>query len=658
MPKCVFLVLLVVSVIAPRHSLADEWTFLGPEGGDARKLAFDPQNPNRILLGTNAGALFASDDGGRSWFFRAQIGDRQDYVLDDIVFDPRESRIVYIAAWSVEQKGRGGVFKSMDGGYNWRVLRPMEAKSVRALVLSPSAPRIVLAGTLEGVFRSDDAGNSWHAISQNREGPGNVGALAVHPANPDVMFAGTFHLPWRTKNGGRTWSLIRSGLIDDSDIFSIFIDPRNPDVVFASACSGIYKSSDGGTHFRKLRGIPFSARRTRVIRQHPSNSSIVYAGTTEGLWRTLNGGFTWSRLTDRNLVVNDVLIDPRNTNHLLVAADRIGILASHDGGMTFHPSNRGFFHRQVRTFAIGTSPNTLYAADTNGREFGGVFGTHDGGLTWKQINNGLAGREVFTLQFGSQGMPIAGTQNGVFILDPSTLTWRATGTLAVTNQRVLRTPRLQEKSIEASIGRVLQLLTNLSNGSERWHAATAEGVFSSLDQGHNWAGGPVATEKMFTTLDVNGKSILAATPTHLFLSSDESRWEELSIPQGSPPLTKVFFGPGSTIWLVTRLGVFRSSNVGKTWQPITARERTENFSYVVFDRICRCLLALDASRTGIFESFDSGDTWALLAQSPRPLRSVETRDQKLIAVTDFDGLIARPVVVRHSTATVGSSPLR
>src|SRR5262249_22159763 len=156
------------------------------------------------------------------------------------------------------------------------------------------------------------------------------------------------------------------------------------------------------------------------------------------------------------------------------------------------------------------------------------------------------------------------------------------------------------------------------------------------------------TEKMFTTLDVEGKSVLAATQKRVFFSSDGTQWEELFIPQGSPPVKTVLFGPNSAIWLVTRLGVFRSSDLGKTWRQITVQDRRENLSYVAFDRGWACLLALDASRTKVLESFDSGETWALLAESRRPLRSVALRNQKLIAVTDFDGLVATPIVANHA----------
>src|SRR5262249_23023924 len=226
------------------------------------------------------------------------------------------------------------------------------------------------------------------------------------------------------------------------------------------------KSSDGGAQFRKLRGIPFSARRTRVIRQHPQKSSVVYAGTTEGLWRTLDGGLTWRRLTNRNVVVNDVLVDPRNGNHLLLAADRIGILASYDGGTTFQSSNRGFFHRQMQAIVIGADSNTLYAADTNGKEFGGVFVSQDGGSSWIQISNGLAGRDVLTLQQSSEGTLIAGTPDGVFVSDPTTLTWKAAGSPQVTQHASLRTQRLQHENTEASLGRVSQLQPVLTTGSE------------------------------------------------------------------------------------------------------------------------------------------------------------------------------------------------
>src|SRR5438445_10788293 len=102
-----------------------------------------------------------------------------------------------------------------------------------------------------------------------------------------------------------------------------------------------------GVQFSMIQGIPFSARRTRVLHQDPSNPNIVYAGTTEGLWKTMDQGKTWKRVSNPEVVVNDVLVDPRNSQRVLLATDRSGVLASDDGAQNFTASNHGYTHRYV-----------------------------------------------------------------------------------------------------------------------------------------------------------------------------------------------------------------------------------------------------------------------------------------------------------------------
>jgi hypothetical protein len=213
-------------------------------------------------------------------------------------------------------------------------------------------------------------------------------------------------------------------MIDDSDVFSIIVSSANPSEVFASACSGIYKSVSGGDQFEKIKGIPFTARRTRVLKQDPSNPAIVYAGTTEGLWKSVDEGKNWKRVSGPEVVVNDVLIDPRNSQRVLLATDRSGVLASDDAAATFTPSNHGYSHRYVSAIlADSKEPNTLYIGLVNDREFGGVFFTHDGGQTWQQKSSGLDGRDVFTLKQASNGTLVAGTNRGVFELTEGGSTW-------------------------------------------------------------------------------------------------------------------------------------------------------------------------------------------------------------------------------------------
>src|SRR6202041_3663607 len=98
------------------------------------------------------------------------------------------------------------------------------------------------------------------------------------------------------------------------------VDYRKDSRVFDdNACSGIYKSQDAGEKFVKVQGIPSTARRTRVLMQDPQNLNIVYAGTTEGLFRTGDSGANWLRTTGPEVIVNDVYVDPANTNRILLA---------------------------------------------------------------------------------------------------------------------------------------------------------------------------------------------------------------------------------------------------------------------------------------------------------------------------------------------------
>ncbi len=300
---------------------------LGPDGGDVRSLSYDPHNPDRIFLGNSSGTIFLSEDAGHSWARFAHLGDNDDYVLDHIVISPQDSQTMFASAWSVQDQGAGDIFRSMDGGKTWQTMPAMHGKSVRAFAISASDPQTLVAGALDGVFRSVNGGEQWQKISPAGAEIKNVESIAIDPKDPNVIYAGTWHLAWKTANGGADWQHINKerGLIDDSDVFSVIVDSSNSSVVFASACSGIYKSDNGAQQFHKIQGIPFTARRTRVLKQDPSNPSIVYAGTTEGLWKTMDLGKTWKRMSEPEVVVNDVLIDPRDSNHVLLATDRAGV---------------------------------------------------------------------------------------------------------------------------------------------------------------------------------------------------------------------------------------------------------------------------------------------------------------------------------------------
>ncbi len=89
-----FALALFVSMLVAVGSAAvtpSDWSLIGPDGGNVRSLAYDPSDPSRLMLGTSAGQLFVSPDGGKSWSPLAHLGVADDLVIDHIVFDPDQS---------------------------------------------------------------------------------------------------------------------------------------------------------------------------------------------------------------------------------------------------------------------------------------------------------------------------------------------------------------------------------------------------------------------------------------------------------------------------------------------------------------------------------------------------------------------------------------
>ena len=298
------------------------WFPFGPDGGSARTFASDPTDRTHLYLGTANGWIYESHDGGKQWSRLARMGNRDDLVLKKILVDPADPKHIVAATYALGDHPDGDLYITRDAGYSWITQSDLHGQSIRSLTAAPSDPKVLVAGTLDGVFRSSDGGNSWQRISPvDDKEIHEVESLAIDPTDPNIIYAGTWHLPWKTTDGGASWTSIKQGIIEDSDVFSILVDPKQPKVVYISACSGIYKSVDGAEKFVKAPGIPSSARRTRVLMQDPNHLDTVFAGTTEGLYRTDDGGKLWTQTTGSAIVVNDVYINPADPRQVLLATD-------------------------------------------------------------------------------------------------------------------------------------------------------------------------------------------------------------------------------------------------------------------------------------------------------------------------------------------------
>ena len=646
-------VLLLTVPVLSRNAFA-QWIPLGPDGGDVRSLTYDPRNPDRIFLGTSAGQLYLSTNGGANWARFAQFGADSGYVLDHVEIDP-QSGTLYVAAWSVANIG-GDLFRSRDGGRTWQTMPAVHGKSIRAMTLAPSDPKTVLIGALDGVFRSRDGGETFERISPpNHAEIKNIESLAVDPRDPNVIYAGTFHLAWKTTDGGRNWHPIRQGVVDDSDVFSIIVDYQNPQNVYLSACSGIYKSENAAELFHKIQGIPFSARRTRVLKQDPTNPTVVYAGTTEGLWKTVDAGTTWRRITDASVVVNDVHVDPRKSDRVLLATDRSGVLAtSSDAGQSFRASNRGFVHRQVSTvIAERNHPQTIYAGLLNDKEFGGVFVSRNGGEHWEQLNAGLGKLDVFTLRQTANGELLAGTNHGIFLLTPERSSWQPANTLvrerafpaAVARGKSKNAPSAHVQWIKSELtGRISQLEVT----PKKWFAAGSTGLFQSIDNGKSWRGGAILGHENFLGVQSNGELVIATTGNAAIISRDAGEtWTAAQIPAYVTGLGGCAVGPDSVLWLATSEGALRSTDSGQTWEHVLGGLPTRHLALITYDGEGRRLLAVTANGD-LFASRDAGKSWHW-QQTGFAVRSLTSAHGRLLGASLFDGVVAEPEPMRAQT---------
>ena len=615
---------------------AQQWTPIGPDGGDVRKLVRDPHS-NRILLTTSTGRIFESLDSGISWLRLAQIGQTDDYVIDGLIFHPSRPKLVYAAAWNLSDAYKGGVFRSTDGGATWRPLPQMRERSVRALAMAPNNPKVLIAAGYDGVYRTTDGGERWSLISPPEHADlRNFDSIAIDPIDSEVVYAGTWHLPWKTTDGGLTWNVIKNGIVDDSDVFSIIVDPQSPQTVYASACSGIYKSENAGEQFRKVQGIPFSARRTRVLKQDPSDPNIVYAGTTEGLWKTNDAGHSWTRMSATNLIINDVLIDPDNSHNVMLATDRAGVLASRDGGQTLVAHNKGFSHRQVTAVLVDKDdPATIYAGVINDKEFGGVFVSHNSGDTWQQMSAGLNSADVFTLRQSGTKELIAGTTRGLFIYRSA--------------NKDYRWQQLNASTLDAFVH-------DLDIAGDRWLAATNRGLFLSKDNGASWSGGAPLGERDFTFVRaINGLTVATSSHSLLVSSDNAGTWTRSALPANVNVISSVTVSDegSGTIFLGTREGAYRSLDRGQSWE-FLPQLSVNNVTGLIYDATAQRLLAASSTSSAIYESRDNGKTWKG-TDAGWQLQRIYPANGYFLATTAFEGIVAQPLPEKKSveTAIVG-----
>ncbi len=257
----------------------DSWTHLGLDKTEhIKRIVVDPRDPDVALVCAMGRAwgpneergVFRTEDGGQSWTHVLFID--EDTGCADLDLDLSNPRNVYAGMWTFRRRpwrfDDGGketaLYVSRDGGDSWKKIEtlPDEPMARPGLSVAQSSPNVVYlitefptAGTL---FRSDDYGESWRMVNDDRNlnfRPFYYSDVFADPSDPNTVYTLAGGLS-KSTDGGRTFQRIASGVHGDHQ--AIWIDPADGDHVLSGSDGGFQVSFDGGINFHIWRNVDFS----------------------------------------------------------------------------------------------------------------------------------------------------------------------------------------------------------------------------------------------------------------------------------------------------------------------------------------------------------------------------------------------------------------
>ncbi|HQF71320.1 MAG TPA: hypothetical protein PLH39_08590 [Promineifilum sp.] len=277
--------------------------------------------------------------------------------------------------------------------------------AVVALAAHPTDPNVLYAGTwltvpdTALVYRSRDGGKTWQPAAGGlpTDMPANTGVadLILDPQHPNVLYVALQrHGVWRSDDGGDSWSNAAGGVLaEDEDVVALAIAPGAPSVVYALSADGVHVL-DGGAWKAKSRGLPARNIVYNDIALDPTDADTLYIATSPtGLYRTTNAGRQWrasnNNLPGANQNVKEITVTP--SGEVFISLRGVGLLRSDDKGSTWSPAGEGISYTTTLTGTVSApvfDPADAIVAYVHNSD--GVFRSADGGATWSRFADGLS----------------------------------------------------------------------------------------------------------------------------------------------------------------------------------------------------------------------------------------------------------------------------
>jgi photosystem II stability/assembly factor-like uncharacterized protein len=426
------------------------WKRMGLEASfQISRIVIDPHHPNTVIVAAMGSpwadneerGVFRTIDGGVTWKKVLYVG--PSVGVADLAMDPQNPQVLFAAAyrfrrtpWNYSDGGpEDTIYKSVDQGETWKRLGghglPKGQVGRIGLAIAASSPNVVYAvmGSTEGVlWRSDDSGDHWGAVSKDEEvdaRPFYFSHIAVDPRNADHILALSNNM-MESKDGGQNFSITAKQV--HVDHHAIWIDPTGSGRIIEGNDGGVILSRDNGAHWVFLHNIAIGQfyhvgtddeRPYLVCGGLQDNSSWCgpsrtkdNSGILDRHWFDLNGGdgiYAIPVPDNSNLVYNST------QNAVFMIFDRAAEQV-HD----IEPYPRDFVGGGVADFPYRFAWNAGFAVSPQNPTVlyaGGnvVFKSEDRGRTWKAISPDLTLNDKAKQQ--SSGGPVLKDNSGAEVYD-------------------------------------------------------------------------------------------------------------------------------------------------------------------------------------------------------------------------------------------------
>ena len=223
-----------------------------------------------------------------------------------------------------------GLLVSQNGGKDWEPTT-LENADAMALALPSSDPQIMYAAGHNVFFKSTNGGKTWNSVSAHLPGL-DLHAFAANPENADQVLAYVVSYGlFRSDDGGINWDALSLTL--PTSVNGLAFGKDEQTVYAATGGAGLWESKDGGQNWTPIRSIPDNGAIAVSYVREEGSLYVTTLGNSSGLYVSRDNGQSWEATQLKGIILA-IAISPLDPKHIIAVNDQGEVFASRDGGLT------------------------------------------------------------------------------------------------------------------------------------------------------------------------------------------------------------------------------------------------------------------------------------------------------------------------------------